>query len=438
MTTEPMTTEPMTVRPTVPQSTPRPILPALRVSALGPGLDRLLAFVTRLHAPYQAALVRIGISGVFATFLVREWPHRRVLYGDRSPWSVSMARTLLRHDHGLTLLAWTDNRWWFEGVYAGALAAALLVMVGWHSRLTSVLFMIGVLSLENRNGLVGDGGDNVIRIMVIYLIFTRCGEAWSLDARRIRRHGPGVRHHRRAVGTWIGLGMLNLWAFGVMSGWAAVFWLMWLIHGLWYAANRRRPHHQLTRLMDACTSMLHNSAMLVIAAQVCLIYSTAGWYKIQGTRWEQGSAIYYALHLDYFTPWPGLSGLLSTHALLMLVLSYGTVMVQVAFPFTLANRKVKNVLLAVMLCEHAGIAVILGIPFLSLAMMVCDCVFLPTAVLMNVEALATRGARWVGLRSGRCFGHGATVPDMLGRSIPETRSEPEPHPLTSNQGAPPS
>jgi hypothetical protein len=52
-----------------------------------------------------------------------------------------------------------------------------------------------------------------------------------------------------------------------------------------------------------------------------------------------GSALYYALHLDYFTPWPGLSDLLSAHVLLVLVLSYSTVMVQVAFPFTLATAR---------------------------------------------------------------------------------------------------
>ncbi len=28
------------------------------------------------------------------------------------------------------------------------------------------------------------------------------------------------------------------------------------------------------------------------------------WYKIQGTRWQDGTALYYPLNLDYFTPWP--------------------------------------------------------------------------------------------------------------------------------------
>lgn len=48
--------------------------------------------------------------------------------------------------------------------------------------------------------------------------------------------------------------------------------------------------------MDAAASMVHNAAMLTIAAQVCLIYATAGWYKVQGSRWQEGSALHYALN----------------------------------------------------------------------------------------------------------------------------------------------
>ena len=55
---------------------------------------------------------------------------------------------------------------------------------------------------------------------------------------------------------------------------------------------------------------------------------------------------------------------------------------QVAFPFTLMNRRVKNVLLAVMMAEHLGIAVVLGLPVFSLAMVAADSVFLPTGALL--------------------------------------------------------
>jgi hypothetical protein len=42
---------------------------------------------------------------------------------------------------------------------------------------------------------------------------------------------------------------------------------------------------------------------------------------------------------------------------------------------------VKNCLLALMMIEHASIAVVLGLPFFSLAMITADAIFLPTGFL---------------------------------------------------------
>ncbi|HEX5568313.1 MAG TPA: HTTM domain-containing protein [Streptomyces sp.] len=352
-------------------------------------LARLAGFARTTQAPYQAALFRIGFAAVVAAFLLREWPHRRVLYGDRSPLSFDMALTLLGEDGGFTVLSWWDGQVWFETVYGLTIVAAFAVLVGWRTRTMSVLLLIGVLSLENRNTLVGDGGDNIIRIMVIYLVFTRCAQVWALDARRARRQGKRPveeRSDRTGVVLWSAAGLLLLWAFGPQTswGWPLFFWTLWAVHGLWYAANHWFPRHEARALLDDCAAMVHNCAMLVIAAQVCLIYATAGWYKIQGARWQDGSALHYVLHLDYFTPWPWLSGLLAANVFVVLVLTYLTVVVQVAFPFTLFNRRVKNALVTVMVAEHLGIAVLLGIPFLSLVMVVCDVMFLPTALLVRL------------------------------------------------------
>nr|WP_254705925.1 HTTM domain-containing protein [Streptomyces vilmorinianum] len=356
-----------------------------------------MSFIGSVRAPYQAAVFRIGLAAVVLAFLLREWPHRHVLYGNRSPLSFDLAQILVREERSFTVLIWSDGQLWFETVYTLTIAAAVAVLLGWRTRTMSVLLMVGVLSLENRNTLVGDGGDNVIRIMVIYLVFTRCAQVWSLDARRERRLRADSPGAGRAAFDFPGIA---LWSAAVTplvamsgfptQGWLPLFWILWAVQGIWYVVNRWFPDHEVRAVLDAAASMLHNCAMLVVAAQVCLIYATAGWYKVQGTRWQEGSALYYALNLDYFMPWPALSGLLAANTPAILVLTYATVMVQVAFPFTLANRKVKNVLLAVMILEHLGIAVVLGIPFLSLAMIVCDAVFLPTAFLVALGARCAR------------------------------------------------
>ncbi|MCX4747716.1 HTTM domain-containing protein [Kitasatospora sp. NBC_01287] len=387
----------------VPQPPPLPPRPAPRPGGgLGAELRRTVlagctAFAARPLARHQAAVVRVGFALVFTLQLLREWPNRRVLYGDRSPWSQGLARDLLGETHAFTVLVWRDEGWWFEGCYLLAILAGVLMLLGWRTRFSSVLFLVAVLSVQNRDILVGDGGDNIVHLMAIYLAFTRCSEVWSLDARRRARGGGDGRPRIDAVGvllwalcgalltaaqltghlTWRGAG----WPY---VGWSVLFWLLWAVAALWWLLGRRWPDGEVRAVLDALATMLHHCAMTVIAAQVVLVYSTAGWYKVQGSRWQDGSALYYPLHLDYFTPWPGLSALLGGSAVLVFLFSYGTVLVQVAFPFTLVNRRVKNVLLAVMITEHLAIAVLLGLPIFSLAMVAADAVFLPTGALLRV------------------------------------------------------
>ncbi|MET9319912.1 HTTM domain-containing protein [Streptomyces sp. NPDC003038] len=364
---------------------------------------RALAKVTgQALGPYQSAVIRIGFAGTWLFFLLREFPHRAELYGPDGPWSWELAERLIASNGAFTVLLWSDSTLWFEIVYAMAVLSSAGLLLGWRTRATSVLFMVGVLSLQNRSVFMGDGGDNVIHLMALYLVLTRCAQVWSLDARRARTRGSATAGAAGPV-VWGVLGAVLAYGAatgGFSHGWLAAFAAAWVVAGLWWTVDRYEPEGEGRAALDVLANLLHNAGMLVIMAEVCLIYATAGWYKIQGSRWQDGTALYYPLRLDYFTPWPELSGLLAGSGTVVMLLSYGTVAVQVAFPFTLFNRRVKNVLLAVMMLEHVGIAVLLGLPFFSLAMIAADAVFLPTALLVwlgagvrgRVRAVAPVGA----------------------------------------------
>ncbi|MFD4538877.1 HTTM domain-containing protein [Streptomyces bauhiniae] len=333
--------------------------------------------------PYQAAIVRIGFSLTFLLYLLREFPNRHELYGAASPWSFDLAQRLIASNGAFSVLMWSDSGLWFELVYLAAIGASLGLLLGWHTRTMSLLFMVGVLALLNRNVLLGDGGDTLIHLVAGYLVLTRCGQVWSLDARRGRR-GPEEGATTRIVlwtllGTFVALAQLT--GFAELSwGWALFLWGMWLIQALWYWVERA-DHTELRTVMDATANVVHNAALLVIAAQVCILYATAGLYKIQGPRWQDGTAVHYPLHLAYFSPWGPLSRTVDRSAVLVTAITYGTVILQVAFPFTLLNRRVKNVLLPILMAEHASIAVLCGLPFFSMAMVFADAVFLPTSFL---------------------------------------------------------
>lgn len=351
--------------------------------------------------PYQSAIVRIGFSATWLLFLLRELPHRQELYGPDGPWSWDLAEQLIGNNGAFTALMWSNGNLWFESVYVLAVLSSVLLLLGWRTRTMSVLFMVGVLSLQNRSIFMGDGGDNVLHLMCIYLVFTRCAQVWSLDARRARRERAARARGERVVDRtgpvlWSVLGLALIAATGtgrLLAGDLFVpvlLWAVWLGLGVWWAVGRLARTDQPRILLDVIGNIVHNGALLVIMAEACLIYATAGWYKIQGSRWQDGTAVYYPLHLDYFSPWPALADALAASAVMVLLVTYGTVAVQVAFPFTLFNRRVKNVLLVAMMTEHAVIAVVLGLPFFSLAMIAADAVFLPTSFLRRLGGWAAR------------------------------------------------
>jgi uncharacterized membrane protein YphA (DoxX/SURF4 family) len=60
--------------------------------------------------------------------------------------------------------------------------AAFLLMIGWQSPLTASITWLVWVSLWNRNPLLLDGDDAVLKVMCFYLMLSPCGNCWSVDA----------------------------------------------------------------------------------------------------------------------------------------------------------------------------------------------------------------------------------------------------------------
>ncbi|MBR7836673.1 DUF393 domain-containing protein [Actinospica durhamensis] len=308
---------------------------------------------TPLAARGTAAL-RIGYGTLWTLFLLREWGERDAAWGPNAYWSPSMERAfeaqkgmpgVLRD--WLTSVAGLGGTG-FQLFYLLAICAGVLLALGWRTRISSLLFCFVVVALENRSPLITDGGDNLLVLMSLYLCFTRCGRHWSLDARRQVARDPETDAESESV---------------PRPAWRA----------------------ELAAVREQVANVLHNGAVLVIAAQVCMVYGTAGLFKVQGSMWQDGSALGFILRLHWFEPWPALNSWLLGHGMLLTLAGYLTVFVQVAFPFTVFAPKLKYPSLVVLAGMHLSIAVLLGLPFFSLFMLVGDAVFLSDRVWRAVE-----------------------------------------------------
>ncbi len=62
------------------------------------------------------------------------------------------------------------------------IVAAFLMMIGWQSRWTCFSTWLIWVSLWNRNPLILDGDDAILKLMCFYLMLSPCGNCWSVDA----------------------------------------------------------------------------------------------------------------------------------------------------------------------------------------------------------------------------------------------------------------
>ena len=324
--------------------------------------DAFRRLTTHAVALYGTAVLRIGYGSLYLIFLLHEYPRHDNLWGPDAPWTPALNQQFA-NDPGLDWFS-IDRWWytflghggrtWFEFWYHVAILVCLLFVLGWRTRATSIAFALTIMAFTGRDVFLTDGGDNIMGLMAIYLAFTQCGKVFSLDARRLRKQAER------------GL----VWAFpDTPTG---------------------QVFSELDRTRREIVTFLHNCAVLVIAAQICVVYAAAGLYKSQGSYWQNGTALYYTLHLDWFRPWPAVSNFVASQSVMIAIVAYLTVIVQIAFPFAVFSRWLKYPCLAALLGMHLSIAVVMGLPLFSAAMMVGDAVFLPQKWWMWVGAFIRR------------------------------------------------
>ncbi len=64
------------------------------------------------------------------------------------------------------------------------IGSAIAMMVGWQTRMATFFTWLVLVSLWNRNPLLLDGDDAVLKVMTFYLLLSPCYCAWSIDAKK--------------------------------------------------------------------------------------------------------------------------------------------------------------------------------------------------------------------------------------------------------------
>lgn len=304
-----------------------------------------------LHATWGLAVTRIVI-GVFTVALVLlEWKDRLFFWGSGSGWAQPY-----RDETLYTAPYWhffsageSDTMLTLKLVVVGILG--FLVMIGLFTRAAVIALFFTMTSLIALGPTSTDTEDIVVRIVLFFMIFADTSQRLSVDRWIAERRGRivdigGVRPVRTGL----------------------------------VPMSVRIP--------------LHNMALCLIGGQIIVLYVMAGRAKLSGAKWLDGTATYYPFHAEYLTPWPELSHHLGQWTPLVMLMTYGSIAVQLLFPFMLLQRHTRIFIIAAMIGLHIGIAVTLGLGLFSFAMCGADFVFIRDE---SVEKIKT----WIAERRSR-------------------------------------
>jgi Vitamin K-dependent gamma-carboxylase len=256
------------------------------------------------------ALMRIVLGSVMTVLYGLHFSQRHFLWGADAVLSHADSSAILAARHTWSLYAIFPSALGAECLYWVGLIVALMFAAGLFTRVSSIGFFILTWSLYQRNPYTLNGGDNLLVILSIYLIFADLS-ALSLD----RRLFGEPRESRFA----------------------------WL------------------------AGMLHNFALAACLLQLGILYFEAGFYKIQGHVWSSGTAIYYILRSNGFAL-PGWGDYIWRSAALVTIGTYGTVLFEISHPFLMWDRRLKYLVFSGAVLLHASIGILMGLVWFSVTM----------------------------------------------------------------------
>jgi Vitamin K-dependent gamma-carboxylase len=119
-----------------------------------------------------------------------------------------------------------------------------------------------------------------------------------------------------------------------------------------------------------------NVFFLIIQLQIILVYLISGLYKLYGTHWLNGEAIYYILSIVEFShPWIK-ENLLSVDWLLKFS-TYSVLVYQLAFPVLVWVKKIKPYILWIGVFFHLFISLAIGLFDFGIIMILAYVAFFP-------------------------------------------------------------
>jgi hypothetical protein len=124
--------------------------------------------------------------------------------------------------------------------------------------------------------------------------------------------------------------------------------------------------------------MLTNAAVWAAKIQVVLVYAFSLFFKLSGTQWLAGDAVYYTLQIDRFSNDFFRASSTLKDKLLMMSMDYAALLYHAIFPAVVWLKKGRKALLIVGICFHLFIGIVMHLWDFALAMIFAYAFFFPS------------------------------------------------------------
>ncbi|MBY8911471.1 DUF393 domain-containing protein [Bacillus sp. YC2] len=277
--------------------------------------DRVINYFAKERFYIGVSLLRIVFGLLILYFYLIHYSQRYFLFSD---YGINAFQSAWKQTT-FSLYNITSSLKYFDAVYHVGIVAAILFTLGFKGRLMGVLNYVLFYSLYARFSYIGDGGDNLMAITLFYLLFANTTRYFSLDA------------------------------------------------------LLRKKTALLSDFRKTLSNITQYFAVLFCVMQVCIVYVTSAIYQIMGETWNNGTALYYISQVKTVTM-PFLEEMVSSHIYLSVVICYASVLLKIAFPFLIINKKTKWLAVLLVCLLHIGIAFGMGLYSFSLVMMAIELV----------------------------------------------------------------
>lgn len=254
------------------------------------------SFLFAPTSPVPLAVYRmlLGTLVIVSTLLLL--PDVDMMFGEQGILPRADAAQYAAKPIAAPLLWLPPTRGWLYAYFAAFLVAAACLTAGFLTRPATIVVYVGLVGTHYRNPAILNSSDGFLRLATFFLIFAPAGRALSVDRWLRVRRGAEPPGEPAPVAPW---------------------------------------------------------AQRLIQIQMCVVYLATVWWKLGGTTWVDGTAVYYATRLVEFERFP--VPYVFEFRPLMKLMTWGTLAIEFAMGTLVWFRDLRYPVLLAGLLLHLGL-----------------------------------------------------------------------------------